>query len=536
MKKSAVRISSIALAIVALFAAAVYAQTTPPAGSPVARHGHLRVEGHRIVDKDGNPVQLRGMSLFWSISRGSRSFYNADAVRHIASDWQATVVRAAMGVNRNWAGDEQGFLTGDPTNRDRVITVVDAAIAAGIYVIIDWHAYQAEYQQAEAVAFFEDMATRYGKEPNIIYEIYNEPICDRPQDPVQPASNWNVSAQCAAGVSDAQFWSTKLKPYMQAVTNAIRARGSDNVIILGTPRWCQRPDVAAADPINGINLAYSLHFYANSPDHRDRLRENAARAMLQSGQAIFASEFGTVNADGGGAHNAAETDIWMDFMDQFHIGWANWALHASSQTSAALTSGQANQPSGWNLSPSGTYIRNRLRTPRKATPTFFTVKVNTSGQGEVAVDPQKLLFKSGETVSLVALANTGGGWSFAGWSGAGLTGNNMITTLTITGDVDVTARFTHPTISVQYKDGTPGITRWSVKQAGGGLTVVGPSGSSADVALYDVRGKIVRKFSVSGGTATAINNAKIPAGNYFVVVRDRATGRETYKSRVTMVN
>merc|ERR550532_794146 len=37
-----------------------------PAGSVVERHGTLSVSGNKIVDKNGEPVRLRGMSLFWS--------------------------------------------------------------------------------------------------------------------------------------------------------------------------------------------------------------------------------------------------------------------------------------------------------------------------------------------------------------------------------------------------------------------------------------------------------------------------------------
>ncbi|HRI65964.1 MAG TPA: hypothetical protein PK156_17070, partial [Polyangium sp.] len=32
----------------------------------VGIHGTLQVQGNKIVDKSGTPVQLRGMSLFWS--------------------------------------------------------------------------------------------------------------------------------------------------------------------------------------------------------------------------------------------------------------------------------------------------------------------------------------------------------------------------------------------------------------------------------------------------------------------------------------
>ncbi|MDP9414384.1 MAG: hypothetical protein M3Q08_09900 [Pseudomonadota bacterium] len=35
------------------------------AQTPVERHGQLQVQGNRIVDQRGEPVVLRGMSLFW---------------------------------------------------------------------------------------------------------------------------------------------------------------------------------------------------------------------------------------------------------------------------------------------------------------------------------------------------------------------------------------------------------------------------------------------------------------------------------------
>jgi len=51
--------------IVALFAAFTPVDRAQ-AETVVEKHGQLHVQGNRIVDKNGAPVQLRGMSLFWS--------------------------------------------------------------------------------------------------------------------------------------------------------------------------------------------------------------------------------------------------------------------------------------------------------------------------------------------------------------------------------------------------------------------------------------------------------------------------------------
>merc|ERR1719461_2344070 len=67
-----------------------------PAGSVVATHGTLSVSGNKIVDKNGEPVRLRGMSLFWS--QWMPQYWNADVIQWLRDDFRVTVVRAAMGV------------------------------------------------------------------------------------------------------------------------------------------------------------------------------------------------------------------------------------------------------------------------------------------------------------------------------------------------------------------------------------------------------------------------------------------------------
>ena len=103
-------------------------------------------------------------------------------------------------------------------------------------VIIDWHDHNAEKHEKEATKFFREMAKEYGEFPNVIFEIYNEPI--------------------------AQDWSQTIKPYHERIVKVIR-KYSSNLIVLGTRTWSQDVDEAAQDPVQGENLAYTIHFYAN---------------------------------------------------------------------------------------------------------------------------------------------------------------------------------------------------------------------------------------------------------------------------------
>lgn len=290
----------------------------------VAVHGHLQTAGNRIVDQNGQTIQLRGVSLFWS--QWSGAFWNAKAVHTLAQDWQATVVRAAMGVE-----DQGGYLS-NRNEKWKVRTVVDAAIRAGIYVIIDWHSHLAEQRPGEAIAFFSEMASIYGQTPNVIFEIYNEP----------KQSSW-----------------ADIRSYANTVAAAIRSKNARNLIIVGTPQWSQMVNEAADNPVDDGNVAYALHFYAAT--HRQELRDKALYA-LEKGVPLFVSEFGTCRSDGDGDYDFVESDRWLQFIDSHGLSWVNWSLFNKPEKASLLNSWAGSQGnwSDGDLTASGHYLRGRL--------------------------------------------------------------------------------------------------------------------------------------------------------------------------------
>lgn len=297
-------------------------------GTPVAAYGDLAINGTDIVDSNGIPIQLRGMSFFWSQWIGK--YYNADVVKWLAVDWEASVVRASMGV------DESGGYIYNRTERNKVETVVEAAIDNGIYVIIDWHSHHAEDYQDEAVEFFSQMAEKYGSYPNVIYEIYNEPL--------------SVS------------WDNTIKPYAESVIDGIRLKDPDNIIIVGTSRWSQNVDDVIGNKIDGENIAYGFHFYASEYSHLQNLPEKATSA-IEAGVPLFVTEWGVSEASGNGNFNKTWTKEWIDFMDEHKLSWCNWSVADKAETSASLLPG-ANAHGEWKnseLSESGLYIRELLR-------------------------------------------------------------------------------------------------------------------------------------------------------------------------------
>ena len=286
------------------------------AQSPVETNGALSVKGNQIVNRNGKVVSFAGNSFFWSNTGWEgAAFYNKHAVKWLQDDWKATIVRCAMAADPEIEG---GYLDDPKGNEKRVDRVVKAAIDLGLYVIIDWHSHHAEDNEAEAIDFFQKMAKKYGKQPNIIYEIYNEPL--------------RIS------------WDDVVKPYSERVIAAIRKIDPSNLIIVGTTTWSQDVDVASENPIKGYsNIAYTLHFYAGT--HKEGLRKKAEVA-LNNGIALMVTEWGTVNANGDGGANVESVAAWMAFMKKHNLSHCNWAVDDKKEGASIVHPG-ANPKGKW---------------------------------------------------------------------------------------------------------------------------------------------------------------------------------------------
>ncbi len=298
-----------------------------PDSTLVQKHGRLRIDQNKIVDKNNQPICLAGNSFFWSNDNwGGEKFYTPEVVSWLKIDWNTKIVRASMGVE-----DPGGYLDNKISNKNRVKTIVDAAINEGIYVIIDWHSHHAEDYTNEAVLFFKEMATIYGEYNNIIYEIYNEPL--------------DIS------------WSEIIKPYAIEVISMIRSIDPNNIIVVGTPEWSQRVDLAAADPIEGYsNIAYTLHFYTIY--HHQWLRDRAS-AALDDGIAIFITEWGSI----GYTQIDSEANKWMNWCFANKISHVNWAVNDKEEEWSIIIPG-ASTTGNWTdneLTDAGKLAKNIIK-------------------------------------------------------------------------------------------------------------------------------------------------------------------------------
>jgi endoglucanase len=260
----------------------------------------------QLVDQQGTPVHLKGVSSQWLQWEFRPYAESTGGLKYMRDNWKVSVIRAAMGVDASVGG----YMVSPASLKQQVEAIIHNAIDLGVYVLVDWHTEQAVIEQDAAVAFFTEMATKYGAYPNVIWEPYNEP--------------------------KGYAWS-QIKPYHEAVVAAIRAVDPDNPIVLGTPNWSQRVDQAAADPVAGTNLLYSLHWY--SCTHGQMFRDYAVTAIAQ-GIALFVTEFGATFSDGGtGSHYFVcedEANLWFTWMSQNDVSGVAWKLDQCTDTLCLL--------------------------------------------------------------------------------------------------------------------------------------------------------------------------------------------------------
>lgn len=383
-----------------------------PVGSPVQLWGKLKVaknaKGYRcLCDRNGNPVQLRGMSSHGMQWAGVACLTNEN-IKVLRDDWNTNVFRIAVYV------DEEG---GYAYNRNHLTRYIDNLVKwcgeNGIYLVIDWHVLTPGNPQSRvyrnrkdtgrdlAADFFTFCARRYQKQNHVLYELCDEPNGDNYRNNEHNGNRWPCAEQPRV------TWNEFIKPYCEQMLKIIRSYDKDVVCICGTPNWDQSPqDVIGNEPVdeNGNkydNLVYSFHFYAAT--HNDGRHDEVAvkawdvnymkrfksgdgkMACLLKELPIFVTEWGTTDASGWSNFRPDLADLWLTIFNGDNdaaqmVSWCNWNFSAEGGACASLKWNTGNMfPFSEDiLTESGNYIFKKFHekphTVETSSQTFYDSK------------------------------------------------------------------------------------------------------------------------------------------------------------------
>lgn len=326
--------------------------------------------GH-LLDPSGAILQLHGVDR--SGTEDSCDYSNSafdTPVDQTAIDamksWNVNAVRVPLNASC-WL-DTNNVMFGGKQYQDAINAYVALLTSNALTVILDLHwtvpgteAYQTkQLQMADAdhsPTFWTDIATLYGNQPNIIFDLFNEPFL----------TDWNCWLVGGACGKDFDGTTTYNVAGMATLLKAVRSTGARNTVILGGlgyssdfTQWIAKvssiPTLPA--PNDGLtleNVAASWHTYSDQSEQTDCPSEydsysgtcvdgatNATNygiaAVLAAGFPVVIGEIGTqVYSNNTGSYSGTQAtmlDTWLDsvltYMDGQQQGYMGWDWNTSA--------------------------------------------------------------------------------------------------------------------------------------------------------------------------------------------------------------
>ena len=308
---------ALAVALVMVPMAAPTAATASPTAPEVS------VQGHQIVDADGNPLRLRGVNRSgseyacvqgWGFFDGP---VDASTLTLIAS-WGSNAVRVPLNAQcwLNINGVPAAY--SGQAYRDQIRDFVDRINAAGMVAIVDLHwnapgtniAYsqQVMADADHAPAFWASVAATFAGYPSVVFDLYNEPhdiswACWR--DGCRTNEGWE-----AAG--------------MQDLVDAVRATGATNLVIASGLNWAGDLSEwilqAPVDPLD--NLAAGVHIYSFSQCNTESCWNSTIGDVAKT-YPVVSTEIGEDTCTG------TFTSTYMTWADANGVGYLPWAWNTA---------------------------------------------------------------------------------------------------------------------------------------------------------------------------------------------------------------
>jgi hypothetical protein len=327
------------------------------AGGTTGALPQLTVVGNKLQDPTGKTIVLRGASLIdlgalYMAGGNNASGVTARIDKVIAAGVQGHVVRLPVypeidynagypycspvpypvGTGPTTTCTAKMPLSASDYDTKVLKPAVDYATSKGLYVIIDHHQIDDATKgtsAADATTFWTDVAPQFASYTNVLYEPFNEPI------------------------DGSASWAT-LKPVVQGWIDTIRAVAPNNIIIVPSNSYDQRPGDAASSPPTGTNLMFTAHVYPGNWNSTFMSQLATATSKVP----VFVSEWGyTVVTSGSSVDDTTSATWGSDFqtvLDGDGASWTAWVTD-NGWTPSMFMDAPLTQ-----LTPFGTLVKNWL--------------------------------------------------------------------------------------------------------------------------------------------------------------------------------
>ena len=259
----------------------------------------------------------------------------------VMAAWGANVVRISLNQDFWLKADANG--NANPTYDSSYEATVDQQVQwAKMYkldVILDLHwsdkgdfavaanclsaktGCQQDMADAHSVLFWQQLATKYKDNPQVLFELYNEP---KVGGYMPTSANWDTWLNGGTSSGFAVHG-------MQELYNAVRMSGAQNLVIIGGLNWANDLSGVPAHAVNGSNIIYNTHVYQTSmPSSWD-----ASFGSLSAKYPVIATEFG----DHSGSCSTALSSNFIAYANKkgsngdnppSELSWTAWAFYSAN--------------------------------------------------------------------------------------------------------------------------------------------------------------------------------------------------------------
>lgn len=459
----------------------------------VTKHGKLNTKNGAVCDQNGKKVSLMGPSYFWSCSRPM--WWCKENVDFLVSKYNIQLIRLPVSIapgdntwdNPSATWNEDNFLHRPDYTKALVDEMVKAAIENDIYVIIDFHEHYAQHWVELSKEFFTYFAEKWGDYPNVMYEIYNEPMTD----------------------------DGTVVNYAKQIIPVIRKIDDDNIIIVGSSDYSRHPDAVTSAGDGYSNIAYTWHGYVKWGHQNDW----NGRDSWNNGVPVIVTEWGVEKSrnDGGLLSIYRQKGLINAFWSMCNKGGedANWSvLKSDCYKVADWSDDEMNDNGKWLLETARSWVDYK---PEFITATDFSL---------AEADGQKKVFAEGEKGKLDVKVSGASNCSFrwvqvSGPSEAKISSDNsqsadvefgdggeyefcvVVFDGTNTKTFFLTLTYEAEQSSVAAEKAEAGLRVYPNPSADGCFNIV--AGDACDVVVYDLKGVALQQFKIEPDVPKSIS-------------------------------
>jgi endoglucanase len=297
-------------------------------------NGPYTVQGNAILGVDGKRYLFHGIGrdgLEYSCT--GDGFFDA---QHLAlmgpgnnisggTYWYANTVR--LPVNESyWLRGQLAQRCTAQQYQGLIKTTIDSLTTLKLNVMIDLQWTDAGGQAAgggaawqmpdnDSVTFWKQVASIYKGYSNVIFELFNEPhpgpwSCWAAPCTITNDTSWVTDCSCTQTF-------TYQSVGMQALVNAVRGTGANNLAVVAGMDWGYDLSQIAAYPVTGTNIVYDTHPYPyplKQPTDWDKYF-----GSISNSYPVISAENGEYDC------GTLYMNQLLSYLDAHMIGWVGWA-------------------------------------------------------------------------------------------------------------------------------------------------------------------------------------------------------------------